>query len=108
MRAANRLGLTAQNPVREVYLTSGPSRRLQFGSTTIEMRHPLRWQLAALSSKAGDVIRALAWLGPREIDYNLNAVLPRLTAGELGELAGARAVMSAWMAEAVSAHLPHG
>ena len=37
--AANRLGLTAQNPVREVYLTSGRSRRLQFGRVAVELRH---------------------------------------------------------------------
>ena len=106
--AANRLGLTAQNPVREVYLTSGPNRCLRFGRTTVELRHAPRWQLAASRSKAGDVIRALAWLGPSEVDDNLNAVLPELSAAEIGVLAGARATMPAWMAEALSAHLPHG
>ena len=37
--AAHVLGLTAQMPVRSVYLTSGPSRRLQFGSLAVELRH---------------------------------------------------------------------
>ena len=40
--AANRLGLTTQNPVRTVYLTSGPSRRLRFGSHSVELRHAPR------------------------------------------------------------------
>lgn len=106
--AANRLGLTAQNPVREVYLTSGPNRRLQFARTTVELRHAPRWQLAASNSKAGEVIRALAWLGPREIDDSLDAVLPGLSTEEFQELANAGAVVPAWMAEAISAHLPHG
>ena len=44
--AANRLRLTTQNPVRMVYLTSGPSRRLRFGSSVVELRHAPRWQLA--------------------------------------------------------------
>jgi len=51
--AANCLGLTTQNPVRSVYLTSGPNRRLRFGKLTVELRHAPRWQLAAPHRKAG-------------------------------------------------------
>ena len=76
--AANRLGLTTQNPIRAVYLTSGPNRRLHFGSSVVELRHAPRWQLAAPHRKAGDVIRALAWLGPEEVEDGLEAVLPTL------------------------------
>ncbi len=106
--AANRLGLTTQNPVREVYLTSGPKRRLTFGRTIVELRHAPRWQLVAPHRKAGDVVRALAWLGPQETDDSLDAVLPGLSPEELAELAGTRAVLPAWMAEPVSARLVHG
>ena len=106
--AANRLGLTTQNPVREVYLTSGPNRLLKFGKTAVELRHAPRWQLLAPHRKVGDVIRALAWLGPQETDDSLDAVLPGLSSEDLAELAGARAVLPAWMAEAVSARLAHG
>ena len=86
--AANRLGLTTQNPVREVYLTSGRSRRLCFGGIAVELRHAPRWQLAAPHRRAGDVIRALAWLGPREVEDGLEAVLPCLSPDEVVELAG--------------------
>jgi len=72
--AANRLGLTTQNPVRVVYLTSGRSRRLQFGRVTVELRHAPRWQLAAPHRKAGEVIRALAWLGPHEVEEGLETL----------------------------------
>ena len=106
--AANRLGLTAQNPVREVHLTSGSSRCLRFGSVTVELRHAPRWQLAAPHRKAGEVIRALAWLGPREVEGGLEAILPDLSAEERDELAAARAIMPTWMAEPVSAHFAHG
>ena len=106
--AANRLGLTAQNPVREVYLTSGRSRRLQFGRVTVELRHAPRWQLAAPRRKAGEVIRALAWLGPHEVEEGLEALLPGLSGAEIDELAAARAVMPIWMAEPISARLAHG
>ena len=37
--AANALGLTTQVPVRSVYLTSGPSRKLTLGELTVELRH---------------------------------------------------------------------
>ena len=105
--AANRLGLTTQNPMRQVYLTSGRARLLRFGRVAVELRHAPRWQLAAPRSKAGEVIRALAWLGPDEIEDSLKAILPELSAGELGELATVRAVMPNWIAEPLSARIAH-
>ena len=105
--AANRLRLTNQNPMREVYLTSGRSRRLRFGGITVELRHAPRWQLTAPYRKAGDVIRALAWLGPKEVDQGLEAVLPMLSAKDLDELSAARAVVPIWMAEPLSARIAH-
>ena len=106
--AANRLGLITQNPVRAVYLTSGPNRRLHFGSSVVELRHAPRWQLAAPHRKAGDVIRALAWLGPEEVEDGLKAVLPTLRDEDRAELSAARATMPNWMAQPVSARLSHG
>ena len=106
--AANCLRLTAQNPVRAVYLTSGPKRRLHFGSSIVELRHAPRWQLTAPHRKAGDVIRALAWLGPEEVEDGLEAVLQTLSEEDREELAAARATMPIWMAEPVSARLMHG
>lgn len=106
--AANCLGLTTQNPVRPVYLTSGPNRCLHFGALAVELRHGSRVQLAAPRSKAGEVIRALLWLGPDEIQDSLKAVLPMLSEEELDELSAARALMPGWMAEPVSACLPNG
>ena len=103
--AANCLGLTTQNPVRSVYLTSGPSRRLHFGAHPVELRHAPRWQLSAPYSKAGQVIRALAWLGREEVEDALDAVLPSLSKEDLDQLSAARAVMPIWMAEPLSARL---
>jgi len=105
--AANCLRLTEQNPVRSVYLTSGPNRRLRFGALVVELRHAPRWQLAAPHRRAGQVIRALAWLGPREVEDALDSVMPSLSAEELEELSVARAIMPIWMAEPVSARLSH-
>ena len=62
---ANPLGLTSRNPVQRFCLTSGPSRRLHFGTLTVQLRHAPRWQMVAPHRSAGDAVRALAWLGPR-------------------------------------------
>lgn len=106
--AANRLGVTTQNPVRPVYLTSGRSRKLHFGLTMVELRHAPRWQLAAPGRKVGDVIRALAFLGPREVDEGLDALLPGLSRTEVDELAAVRAAMPSWLAEPISGRLANG
>ena len=105
--AANCLRLTTQNPVRVVHLTSGPNRRLHFGSSVVESRYAPRWQLAAPHRKAGDVIRPLAWFGPEEVEDGLEAVLPTLSDTDRNELAAARAIMPIWMAEPLSAHIAH-
>ena len=106
--AAHVLGLTTQIPVRPVYLTSGPGRRLRFGSLQVELRHAPRWQLAAARRRAGDVIRALAWLGPAEVRAALRTVLPRLSPEDVSDLAEARATMPHWMAEPVSLAVANG
>lgn len=106
--AANCLGLTTQNPVRSVYLTSGPSRRLHFGAHPVELRHAPRWQLSAPHRKAGQVIRALSWLGREEVEDALDAVLPSLSKEDLDELSAARAVMPIWMAGPLSMRLAQG
>jgi len=43
--AANQLGLTRPLTVRQVYLTSGPSRELHLGKQVVEFKHAPRWQL---------------------------------------------------------------
>ena len=100
--AAHILALTPQTPVRPVYLTSGPSRRLRFGALAVELRHAPRWQLTQPHRRSGDVIRALAWLGPQEVENGLEAVKSRLSREDVEQLAAARATMPAWMAAPVT------
>jgi hypothetical protein len=106
--AANGLRLTTQIPVQSVYLTSGPNRRLYFYRLLVRFRHAPRWQLVAPNRRAGDVIRALAWLGPREVEDGLAAVVPHLSTDDLVELAAARAIIPAWMAAPLSAVIANG
>ncbi len=106
--AANWLGLTTQHTVRSVYLTSGRDRILHFGTHQVELRHAPSWQLAAPNRNAGTVIRAVAWLGPNEVEQNLDAVLPILSGQDLSELQAARTVMPPWMAEPLGRRLARG
>ncbi len=100
--AANCLGLTLQNPVREIYLTSGASRWLYFGPSVVELRHAPRWKLVAPHRKAGNLIRALAFLGPHEVEDGLDVVLPTLSRTDREELAAVRTLLPSWMAEPLS------
>jgi len=106
--AANELGLTTQVPVREVYLTSGRSRRLQLGAQVIELRHVPAWQLVLLGRPAGAAIRALAWLGPERASEALRTLQRKLPPTELQAVVAARAGLPTWMAQEVSALVNNG
>lgn len=100
--SANALGLSTQVPVRAVYLTSGPTRRLHLGQQVVELRHAPPWQLHAPRRPAGDAVRALAWLGPRHVAKATEILRERLPLSERRALVSARAQMPSWLAVAVS------
>ena len=45
--SANALGLTQQVPIREVYLTSGRTRKLKLGRSEVLVKHAPRWMQTA-------------------------------------------------------------
>jgi len=100
--AANELGLTTQVPVREVYLTSGPSRKLMLGKQVVELRHAPAWQLALPGRRAGGVIRALAWMGPEHAGSAIEAIRSQLTDSERKAIVELRRLLPTWMAQQVS------
>lgn len=100
--AANALGLTTQVPVRQVFLTSGRSRKLKLGSQTVELRHAPPWQLLYPGQAAGEVIRSLAWVGPTGSSRALRQLERKLPASELRAVANARARLPTWLASQVS------
>ena len=65
--AANLLHLSTQVPTRVVYLTDGPTRRLNIGKTQIVLRQTTPRNMATAGTASGLVIQALRWLG-RDID----------------------------------------
>jgi hypothetical protein len=101
--AANALGLTTQVPAREVYLTSGRSRRLKLGAQAVELRHAPAWQLVLPGRGAGDVVRALAWLGPDKAAQAIRKLRRRLGPSEREEITSARPRLPTWLAREVSA-----
>lgn len=105
--AANALGLTTQVPISSVYLTSGRSRMVQLGQQRLELRHAPRWQLVAAERQAGQVIRALAWLGPEKAERALRTLKRKLPQSTLEELVLVAPQLPAWLAQTVG-RVAHG
>ena len=105
---ANALGLTTQVPTREVFITSGPSRKLQLGNRCVELKHGNRWQLLLGKRPSGMAIRALYWLGPEAAPAALKQLRTKLSEPEWEAVRSARAVLPSWLAKAVSEGMTHG
>lgn len=100
--SASSFGLTTQVPVREVYLTSGPTRTLQFGNQSVELRHAPKWQTILPGKPAGEAIRALAWLGPEEAATAMSEIVAKLPNESLADLMNARGIVPTWVAQTIS------
>jgi hypothetical protein len=103
--AANALGLTTQVPMQMTYLTSGPSRRVQLGAQTIELKHAPPWQLTNADKPSGEVVRALAWKGPTEAHEALMENKSQLSEETRHELIASRGTLPEWLAKAISVEL---
>lgn len=105
--SANVLGLTQQVPIREVYLTSGKTRELTLGHSTVLVKHAPRWMMALGSRPAGAAVRALAWMGPTHVSKSLASLRRTLPSCEWQALANARAGLPGWMAQAIGKEAMH-
>jgi len=106
--AANALGLTQQVPIREVYLTSGRTRKLKLGRSEVLVKHAPRWMLALGARPAGAAVRALAWIGPAHAGQSLASLRRTLPRSEWQALASARATLPGWMAQAIGEEAARG
>lgn len=106
--AANALGLTQQVPIREVYLTSGPSRKLTLGRAEVAVKHAPGWMLALGSGPAGAAVRALAWMGPTHVGESLATLRRTLPSSEWRTLTAARGTLPSWMARAIGEEAARG
>lgn len=106
--AANALGLTQQVPIREVYLTSGRTRKLRLGRSEVLVKHAPRWMLALGARPAGAAVRALAWIGPAHAAQSLATLRRTLSRSEWSALTSARATLPGWMAQAIGKEAVRG
>ena len=96
--AANALGLSEQVPAKAVFLTDGPSRKVQIGPTTIELRQTTPRNMAAAGRLSGLIIQAFRELGASNVTPKRIAHLKRtLPADRRRELVNDLALAPAWM-----------
>lgn len=65
--AANLLGLSDQVPMKVVYLTNGPKRRLRIGNQEIILKTMAPRFMATAGRPSGTVIQALRYLGKNHV-----------------------------------------
>jgi hypothetical protein len=99
--AANALGLTTQVPTKLVYLTSGRNRRLHLGVQVVEMKHAPQWMLLPSQPKAGEAVRALAWIGQRGASEALKTLKQKLPQSTVEELVAVRRALPSWMSKSI-------
>ncbi len=100
--AANALGLITQVPVQTIYLTSGRSRTLMFGNLKVELRNAPHWQLVLADHPAGQVMRALAWLGPEEVEDAIRRLKPRIPSEAFDIMASVAHRLPDWLARSIT------
>jgi hypothetical protein len=103
--AANALGLTTQVPVRQIYLTDGRARTLNFGKQVIKIRRAPKWMLMLGDSTAGDVIRALEWLGPDLAEQAIEKLAGRIGQDDWDAMLETRKHLPTWMVVAIQSGL---
>lgn len=80
---------------------------MTLGRQRIELRHAPPWQLVLAGQRAGEAIRAFAWLGRDRAGEATGVVRQRLSEDERRELGRVTAQMPGWLAGPVSA-VAHG
>lgn len=97
--AANLLGLSDQVPMKIVFLTDGPARRVQIGKQVIMLKHTTPRAMATAGRISGLVIQALRHLGQRQVDDVVVANLQkRLSASDKKVLLRDLRYAPAWIA----------
>lgn len=99
--AANRLGVSTQQPIRHVYLTSGQPGRIELGSTPVEIRQVPEWQTLWPNELAGEAVRALAFMGKSIAKETAVKLRQRIGPKEWAKLKRKRSRFPMWVKEAV-------
>jgi hypothetical protein len=97
--AANQLGLSDQVPMKIVFLTDGPARRVQLGKQVIMLKHTTPRVMATGGRVSGLVIQALRHIGQRHVDDSTVAHLrKRLSSDDRKQLLRDIRYAPAWIA----------
>ena len=97
--AANLLGLSEQVPMKVVFLTDGPTRRVQLGKQTIMLKRTTPRAMATAGCVSGLVIQALRHIGQRHVDESTVALLrKRLSADDKKQMLKDIRYAPAWIA----------
>lgn len=98
--AANILGLSEQVPVKVVFLTDGPERRVQIGRQVIVFKHTTPKSMATAGRVSGLVIQALRYIGQKHLDKSIsNRLKKRLSEDEKKQLIQDIPYAPAWIAQ---------
>lgn len=98
--AANMLGISDQVPVKPVYLTDGPTRRIRMDHQTVLLRHRQPRSMTTKHRASGLVIHGLRWIGRRSVDDRMIATLRRnLSARDRAGLLDDVAHAPGWIAD---------
>ena len=102
--AANLLGLSDQVPMKIVFLTDGPTRKLQVGNRQILLKRTTPRNMATAGRISGTVIHALRWLGQRHVDDRVTSILrERLHAKDKAQLLKDIHYAPIWIAQIIRA-----
>lgn len=100
--AARRFGLTTQVPMRQVYTTSGRSRRVKLPTGEVTLVHRAQSQMGLAGTPAGEALSALLYLGKNEVTPGIvKRVRDALGEAEFARLrtAAATTAMPAWLSD---------
>ena len=100
--AVNLLGLSEQVPMKVVYLTDGPTRRIQIGTQQILLKPTTPRNMATAGRISGLVIQALRFLGKEATaDSTVKALKSKLSDEDKAQLLMDVRYAPAWIADII-------
>lgn len=107
-QSANALGLSTQVPMRLVYRTTGPARRIQTGKQTIEFRQSVPNKLEGAGTSARAAIEALRHIGKgRVTEEVLSRIGMLLSPTDKKQLARLKKGAPTWMHSLIDQIISH-
>lgn len=105
--AAREFGFTTQVPMQPIFVTSGRSRTIEYGASTIVLRHASPKHMLFAGQPAGRAFAALLYLGKSEVtNESIEKIRETLDESEFEQLTSSstRSKMPAWMSNAFHAY----